>query len=126
MPSLLTDAELDDIGQQLYDAGVYPDTCVVQRLSGAKDRAGAQTNDWVTTATVACRVDAPARQPVEAVSGGRVGPIVDYDVFIWPRTTVVGSNDRILVNGRTLNVVATQDALSFFVDLKVSTKAAKS
>lgn len=127
MPTFLSVAEQDAIGDELYAAGLYPDTCVIQRQSGAVDAAGAQTNEWVTAETVACRVDAPSRQPVEVVSGGSVTPGVDYDVFLYPRSTVVHNTDRILVNGRTLNVVSDQDAVSIRFDSgRVSTKAAES
>ncbi len=126
MPSFLPVDEQAAIGDQLYAAGLYPDTCFIQRQSGAVDAAGAEIDEWVTTDIVACRVDAPARQPVEVVSGGSVTPGVDYDVYLYPRSTVVHNTDQILVNGRVLRVVGDQDAISIHVDVKVSTRAAES
>lgn len=119
---ILTPQEMDDIGQELYEAGLYPSSCVIQQPASGVDLTGAPLDGWTTSATVACRVDPPSRQPVEATGGGRLGPIVDYDVYLYPRDTAIDGNARILVNGRTLQVIADQDAVSISFDLKVSTK----
>lgn len=127
MPSFLPVDAQEAIGDQLYAAGLYPDTCVIQRQSGAVDAAGAQTNEWVTAETVACRVDAPSRQPGEGVSGGSVTPNVAYDVYLYPRSTEVRNTDRILVNGRVLGVDGDWEAASFRFDSgRVSATAAQS
>lgn len=126
MAELLTVAEQEEIGEALADAGLYPSTCVIQSPATGVDRGGAPVSGWDTTATVACRVESPSRQPVETINGGQAGPLVSYDVYIHPRSTVVGSTDRILVNGRTLYVVGDNDAASIRFDLKLSTTAAQS
>ena len=126
-PSFLPVEEQDAIGDQLYAAGLYPDTCVIQRQSGAVDAAGAQIDEWVTVETVACRVDAPSRQPVEVVSGGSVTPKVAYDVYLYPRSTEIRNSDRILVNGRVLGVDGDWEAASVRFDSgRVSATAAES
>lgn len=101
------------------------DTCVIERPTSGTDAGGAPISGYTTAATVACKVTAPGRAPVEAVSGGRVVPLVDYEISMPPETDV-RNEDRIVVNGRTLYVVADRDAVSHGFELKVLVKAAES
>ena len=101
------------------------DSCVIQRPTSGTDAGGAPISGYTTVATVACKVSAPGRAPVEAVSGGRVVPLVDYEISLPPDTDV-RNEDRIVVNGRTLYVVADRDAVSHGFELKVLVKAAES
>ncbi|MCA9878217.1 MAG: head-tail adaptor protein [Thermomicrobiales bacterium] len=101
------------------------DTCLIQRLGSSKDGAGAPTGAYSTAATVPCRVKGSQRQPVEGVAGARLGVIVDYEVRFAPGVDVQ-SEDRIIVNGRTLRVVADQDAASHGFELVVNARAVES
>ena len=100
-------------------------SCVIQRPTTGTDAGGAPISGYTTAATVACKVQAPGRSPVEAISGGRVVPLVDYEISMPPDTDV-RNEDRIVVNGRTLYVVADRDAVSHGFELKVLVKASES
>ena len=106
-------------------ARMRDDTCVIERPTSGTDAGGAPISGYTTAATVACKVSAPGRAPVEAISGGRVVPLVDYEISLPPATDV-RNEDRIVVNGRTLYVVADRDAVSHGFELKVLVKASES
>lgn len=106
-------------------ARMRDDTCVIERPSSGTDAGGAPISGYTAVATVACKVSAPGRAPVEAISGGRVVPLVDYEISLPPDTDV-RNEDRIVVNGRTLYVVADRDAVSHGFELKVLVKASES
>lgn len=98
------------------------DSCVIQRPATGRDNTGAPAAGFTTVATEPCRVVAPQRQPVESTGGGGFSPVVDYEVRFAP-DVVIGSEDRIVVNGRTLRVIADNDAVSHGFELVVKTKA---
>lgn len=106
-------------------ARMRDDTCVIERPTSGTDAGGAPISGYTAVATVACKVSAPGRAPVEAISGGRVVPLVDYEISLPPDTDV-RNEDRIVVNGRTLYVVADRDAVSHGFELKVLVKASES
>lgn len=106
-------------------ARMRDDTCVIERPTSGTDAGGAPISGHTAVATVACKVSAPGRAPVEAISGGRVVPLVDYEISLPPDTDV-RNEDRIVVNGRTLYVVADRDAVSHGFELKVLVKASES
>ena len=106
-------------------ARMRDDTCVIERPTSGTDAGGAPVSGYTAVASVACKVSAPGRAPVEAISGGRVVPLVDYEISLPPDTDV-RNEDRIVVNGRTLYVVADRDAVSHGFELKVLVKAAES
>lgn len=103
------------------------DTCVIQRPTSGTDAGGAPISGYtpVDPDGVPCKVTTPGRAPVEAISGGRVVPLVDYEISLPPDTDV-RNEDRIVVNGRTLYVVADRDAVSHGFELKVLVKASES
>jgi hypothetical protein len=99
------------------------DTCVIQRKPVGFDAGGAPiSGPYTAVASVDCRVVASGRTPVESISGGRVGPIADYEILMPPDTDVL-SDDRIVVNGKTMEVVQDQDAISHGYQLRVLVKA---
>lgn len=119
---LLSAAEMNEIGADL--AFARPDTCVILRKPTGRDPGGAPISGaYTAVATVGCRVDATQRQPLEAIFGGRFGPQADYTVAL-PRGTAITTDDRIAVNGTTLEVIGVPEIESFFVELVVGVKAA--
>lgn len=100
-------------------------TCVIQRAATTKDATGAPVGTFTTAATVACGVRAPQRQPVESVGGGRFAAVVDYEIRFAPDVDV-RSEDRIVVNGETLRVIADDEAKSHGFELIVKAKAVES
>ncbi len=63
--------------------------------------------------------------PVETISGGRAVPLVDYEIT-FSRAVDVQNKDRIVVNGRTLYVVADRDAVTIGLQTKVLVKTDQS
>ncbi|MGE0541216.1 MAG: hypothetical protein AB7R89_13665 [Dehalococcoidia bacterium] len=122
----ITPNPLIPAGAQSVIAGLLQgqrnDSCVIQRPSSSTDGAGAPTGAVTTLPAVACQVRAPQRQPVESVGGARFAAVVDYEVR-FPPDTDVRSEDLIVVNGRTLRVIADRDAISHGFELVVMTKA---
>jgi len=101
------------------------DSCVISRPSTSKDATGAPSGGFTTAATVPCRVTSPGLQPVESVGGSRLAPVLTYEVRFAPDVDVRGS-DRIVVNGRTLEVIGDRDAVSHGFELVVIAKVAGS
>lgn len=99
-----------------------PDSCAIQRRSGGRSPGGAPTATFATVATVPCAVVVPGRTPGEGVAGGRFGPAADYEVRV-PRDADVRSEDRIAVNGQTLEVTYAPTAASEGFELIVLAKA---
>lgn len=93
-------------------ARTRPDVCTVQKPVATRSPGGAPVAGYATVAVVDCSVAVPGRTPVEAVAGGRLAAVGDYEVRL-PRGTDVKSDFRILVNGKTLEVVDDRDAVSF-------------
>ena len=100
-------------------------TCVIQRPNSGLDATGAPNSGVTTVATVGCGVRAPQRQPIESVGGGRFAAVVDYEVRFAPDVDV-RSEDRIVVNGETLRVIADDEAKSHGFELIVKAKAVES
>lgn len=98
------------------------DVCTIQRPVTTRSPGGAPVAGFATVAVVDCAVALPGRTPVEGVSGGRYAATGDYEVRL-PRGVVVHPDDRILVNGRTLEVVDDRDAVSYGFQTIVVAKA---
>lgn len=99
--------------------------CVIERRTTGRDAGGAPVGGYAAIAKVACKVKAAGRMPVETVAGGRVGPVVDYEIA-FPTATDVRSDDRIVVNGRTMEIISDRDAVSHGMQLNVLVKASAS
>jgi hypothetical protein len=99
------------------------DTCVIQRKPTGVDAGGAPVSGaYTAVASVDCRVVASGNVPTENISGGRVGPVADYEIYL-PPDTEIRSDDRIAVNDKVMEVVEDQDAVSHGYQLKVLVKA---
>lgn len=104
-------------------ARMRDDSCVIQRQGAGKDLTGAPSGAFTTVATEPCRVTSQGLQPVESVGGSRLASVVAYEVRFEPDVDVRG-NDRIQVNGKTLEVIGDQDAVSHGFQLVVIAKIA--
>ena len=99
------------------------DWCVIEEPSATRDKGGATISDgYSARASVPCQVVAAGRAAVERLFGGRFGPETDYIVKM-PRDTAVSSDERIVVNGKTLQVVSDNDVQSYGFELIVATRA---
>ena len=99
------------------------DWCVIRRKSPSQDAGGAPISGGFTTAaSVDCQVAASGRAAVERAFGGQFGPETEY-VLKLPRDTDVRSDDQIIVNGKTLQVVADDDLKSYGFEVIVAAKA---
>lgn len=98
------------------------DLCVIQRPTSGTDAGGAPVGGFTAIAVVPCRIQAAGRMPIEAVSGGRVGPVADYELYFDPGIDI-RSKDRIAANGKTMDVVSDFDAQSHGFELKVLAKS---
>lgn len=98
------------------------DLCTIERKSATRDAGGAlATGGYAAAFSVPCQVTTPGRTATERVAGGRFGPEADYEIRM-PRDTEIGSDDRIAVNGQTMQVVYAPDAASFGFVLTVLAK----
>ena len=99
------------------------DLCVIQRRPTGRDSGGAPVSTaFETQQGVDCRVSQPGRAPLERVAGQQFGAEADYEVALPPETQI-GNNDRITVNGKTLEVIYVPAAVSYGFELKVQCKA---
>lgn len=99
------------------------DLCVIQRKPAGRDAGGALlSGEYTVVQGVECAVAASGRAAVERVFGGRFGPEVDY-VLKLPPATVVLSDDRITVNGTTMQVISGDQAKSYGFELLVAARA---
>jgi hypothetical protein len=99
------------------------DLCVIERRGTGRDAGGAPTTGpFEVVQGVECRVSQPGRAPLERVSGQQFGAEADYEIAL-PPDTQVNNNDRITVNGKTLEVVYVPSAISYGFELKVQAKA---
>ena len=90
----------------LRDQIDLPDTCVIERDSGAANTVGDRTQTWTALATVACRVGPYRMRPGdERVFGGRISSGVLWQVTL-PAGTDVTARDRIVHLGRTLQIIS--------------------
>jgi hypothetical protein len=122
MSIVLPDATLDKIGRMLLK--LRPDTCLIKRKPSGRGIGGAPAGgDYSTVGSVSCRVAVPQRAAQEGIYGGRFVPEADYIVAL-PRGTDVNSQDRISVNGQTLEVISVPSAASYFVEIVLPCKAA--
>lgn len=117
--------EADDIAEIDEELALNRgDTCVIQRKSAGLDAAGAPVSGgFSTVASLDCQVKAAGRVAVERVLGGQFGPEVDY-VISLPRGADVRSDDQIVVNGQTMQVVNDDESKSYGFELIVGAKAA--
>jgi hypothetical protein len=98
-------------------------TCVIQRKGSSQDAGGAPASGgYSTVATVGCQVAAAGRLAVERVFGGQFGPEIDY-VVKMPRDTSLTSDDQIVVNGTTMQIVSDDGLKSYGFELLVAAKA---
>lgn len=78
--------------------------CTVQRPAATVDEVGVETGrDWYTVGVYDCQVTTYGSGS-ETQFAGRVGPDADYVVKL-PREADPRGDDRILVNGGTLQIV---------------------
>lgn len=85
-------------------AATLTSTAQVVRLSRTQGISGGETVTRAAIATVACRRD-PASPRSEKVIGAREAGVVAWDVHL-PVGTDVTRADELVVDGRTLGVVA--------------------
>lgn len=99
------------------------DLCVIERRASGRDAGGAPTSAaFDVEQGVDCRVSQPGRAPLERVAGQQFGAEADYEIALPPDTQVT-NNDRITVNGKTLEVIYVPSAISYGFELKVQAKA---
>lgn len=85
-----------------------PDTAIIQALSKVSDGAGAFTETWgaVSGGTVLCRVDPLGTNTTEArVVANREALEVSYRLTV-PYDAPIEQNNRVVVDGRTYEVVS--------------------
>lgn len=98
------------------------DLCVIERPNTGVSASGAPLGGYTAIAAVPCRVQASGRLPIESVYAERFGPVADYQISLAPGLEI-RSDYRIAVNGKTMVVVADDDAKSNGFELKVLAKA---
>ena len=101
---MLSATEIDAMRSTLDDS--LPDTAQVQRRTLTSDGAGGFTESWSTVATVACRVASSGQSPQERVIAERLATASVRTVTL-PALTDVRPTDRVVVGGRTFEVVDT-------------------
>lgn len=82
------------------------DTCTVMRPTEARGDAGGVTKTFALQTTLKCRVRSGAGIGTgarEQIMAGRLTPVAVYTVYV-PVESDVRTNDRLIVNGRTMEV----------------------
>jgi hypothetical protein len=99
------------------------DWCVIQRKSASLDPAGAPISGGFTTiANVDCQVVASGRVAVERVFGGQFGPEAELVIKV-DRAVDVHSDDQIIKDGKTMQVVSSDEDKSYGFELLIGVKA---
>lgn len=104
---MLTAADLASMRAVLEQS--LPGTAVIQSGTLASDNGGGYTETFTAAGTVACRI-APVvnRGGAEGETGGRIEADAQY-VITLPAETTIETDDRIVADGVTYNVVAVRD-----------------
>lgn len=79
------------------------DTAVIERAAWASDGEGGQTATWATHATVPAMLSGVGSADEQEIGEG-VRAVVSWTVSVPVGTDVVAS-DRVVINGKTLEVV---------------------
>ena len=97
-------------------AAAMPDSCEIQRRTiGARNAYGERTETWATVETVACRMAVKAAQGagLESVLPiGVLSAVTRYDLTV-PHDTDIRGEDRVLYNGKTYEVAAEVDDVTW-------------
>jgi hypothetical protein len=84
-------------------------TAVIKRKAIASDSGGGGTASWIARGTVSARLaPAPSVRNAEPVTGSRITPDANWMVTLPAETTVL-REDRILIDGKTLEVAQVPD-----------------
>lgn len=118
---LFTDAELNALSDELVFA--RQSQCQIYRATEVRDAGGAKTKTWAAVGGAqACRVEAQTRVAQEQVFSGRITPVVFYAVY-FGREVQISSDDRILVDGITLEVTGVPGLETYYAELRVNASA---
>ena len=93
-----------------------PDTCAIKRKTvGARNDYGERTETWATVATVPCRMAVKAAQgsgTEQVLSVGALTAVTRYDLTV-PHGTVIRGEDRVVYAGKTYEVAAEVDDVTW-------------
>jgi hypothetical protein len=99
---MITTAELAEL--QAIDESTMTATGVVSRPTNSSDTMGGQTQNYATVHSGPCRLRRMGTRPSDGVAAERGQVATDWLVF-WPVGTDVRTTDRIVIAGRTFEVV---------------------
>lgn len=108
MPGVLSDSEILEF-RSLVENLAMPDTFAIVRDMSVSDSAGGYTTTETTVAAGDCRLRAQNLQPSERAVADRLGWSVSMAVDL-PYDVTVTPSDRLVVNGRTLEIGGVVDA----------------
>jgi len=96
-----------------------PDVAVISAITNTSDGAGGWSEGLVTSGTVACRVDPLGANATESqVVVSREALEVTYRLTL-PHDAPIAQNNRVVINGRTYEVVAVSIDHSWNVSKRV-------
>ncbi len=114
---LLADDEI--AAMRAAQAQTLPDTGTVQRKSASGDGKGGQTVSYANFATgVNCRLGRDAQAARPGVKGERIDTRIPW-VITFAHDQDIRSTDRILIDGRTFEVINVEDHTEWMTALRV-------
>ena len=97
-------------------AAAMPDSCEIQRRTiGARNAYGERTETWATVATVPCRMAVAGAQGSgleQVLAVGVLTGVTRYQLTV-PHDTDIRGEDRVLYNGKTYEVAAEVDDVTW-------------
>lgn len=103
LESLLNASDLKDMRGALNES--LPDVCQISRLTPTTDPYGSQSFVYAVFATTRCRVAPSTYLPTEQENAGRLLALTRY-VITLPALTDVTEKDRLVIAGRTYEVIS--------------------
>jgi head-tail adaptor len=107
---MLTTAEID--GMRLTLDSSLPDFCTITSRVLTADIYGGSTDSWVTGLTVSCRLAPRSLSDGEREQAGAELAVGNWLVTM-PALTVVATTDRLIIDGRTFEVLQVLDRRTF-------------
>lgn len=118
----MTQLSAADLSQMRDDIEeLMPDTCTIQSVTLVSDGQGGMTETWATAySSVACRVDFIRGK--ETLSSGAIQPYTTAMLSL-PYDTVITTENRVVHDSVTYNVVSINDGQSWNIVKRVVMEA---
>jgi SPP1 family predicted phage head-tail adaptor len=118
---VLTAAEIT--AMRIVEESVLSSTATIQRHALTRDGMGGYSEAWTTVGTVVCDFwHISQRGDRERVTGNQLTQVADWFVTV-PYDTDITAKDRMVIEGRTFEVVFVPNDISWKTALRVEVKS---